>query len=520
MKRPQDSNARTIFGGYVSWRSSLVIAGNVAQNPLLGALQDPQQVEFEEIEPGSPFGMLKVTFEDYDQVPMIDLLRRLATRLEQRIPALNENVVKEERVAELLRLLQNEQVPSAKDDFTVESDDGAGSTYVEDDDDDEIATVMLSEETRLVDFYTEIKARIRVLELQGITDADEVSGLRRESLLGFIKPVVLVDGQHRLRGAVKSASEFAKRADGESHILDMVEDGKSPEAAEEQLMLEESRQLPFSLLMDESPSEHVFQFVVVNQKAVPMRKALLGTIVSTSLTREELQHVADRIQAAGIELEDSQAVAYLTRAADSPFCGLIQTGMSGDRVDLLKWSVLQGLVSIFRKLQGGRPYHAKVDYARAWRIEYFPECGLVSGDSVSEKFEEWSRPDGAWREVFIRFFTKVRDYFGDVDNPETFNGWGSTAHSNLFNKISLTILASDYFDFIYTQALTIDSLEDFDVTLDSWLKGGRVSSSYFNRDWHLERVKKDQLVVKRLWSQNWHEYRKVPANGLPRKYKP
>lgn len=151
---------------------------------------------------------------------------------------------------------------------------------------------------------------------------------------------------------------------------------------------------------------------------------------------------------------------------------------------------------------------------------YFPECGLVSGDSESERLEDWSRPDGPWREVFIRFYSKIRDYFGDPVDVDTFNGWGSTSESNLFNKISLTILACDYFDFIYTQGEPLASLEDFEASLDKWLMGGRVNASYFNRDWKLEGAKKDQLIVKQLWSQNWHEYRKVPSNVLPRKFKP
>lgn len=408
----------------------------------------------------------------------------------------------------------DEPVGSDEDSETV-----ADEASSNDDSDGEPATVMLAEETHLVDFYTELRGRIRVLEHLGIQDTADVQGFTKEALLGYLKPVVLVDGQHRLRGAVGSAQEVLNTPQGTKCIIDAVASDVDPEQAEQQLLLESSRQLPFSLLMDDSPSEHVFQFVVVNQKAIPMGKALLGTIVSTSLSRDELQSVAQRLRDAGIKLEDSQAVAYLTRAEESPFRGLVQTGMGGDRADLLQWSVLQGLVSIFRELRGGRPYHGKTDYARAWKEFYFPQCGLVSAGSDDERAEEWSRPDGPWRDVFIEFYTKIRDYFGDPVDVDTFNGWGSTAKSNLFNKISLTILACDYFDYIYTQAEPLASPEDFSRTLDEWLKNGRVSSSYFNRDWQLDRVKKDQRVVKVLWSQNWHEYRKVPTI-LPKKFKP
>ncbi|MGQ7750343.1 hypothetical protein ACUN29_17900 [Streptomyces sp. WC2508] len=497
---------------------------NVTQNPLLGALQDDALIEFRELEPGSAFGQLKISYEDYTEVPMIELLRRLVSRLEARVDILSDSVVDETRVAVLLERESQRLDPtfSPVGEGSDNQDDDAEIVTVDEsssDDSDDAATVMLAEETHLVDFYTELKGRIRVLEHLDIQDADEVQGFTKEALLGYLKPVVLVDGQHRLRGAVVSATEALKTDQGRNFILSAVESGQDPKKAEQRLMFESSRKLPFSLLMDGSPSEHVFQFVVVNQKAIPMGKALLGTIVSTSLSRGELQSVAQRLRDAGIKLEDSQAVAYLTRAEESPFRGLVQTGMDGDRTGLLQWSVLQGLVSIFRELRGGRPYHGKVDYARAWRAEYFPRCGLVTGDSDAERDQDWSRPDGPWRDIFVYFYTRIRDYFGDSVDTDTFNGWGSTAKSNLFNKISLTILACDYFDYIYTAGEALESLGDFSRTLDEWLKNGRVSRSYFNRDWQLARVKKDQKVVKELWSQNWHEYRKVPMT-LPKTFKP
>lgn len=80
--------------------------------------------------------------------------------------------------------------------------------------------------------------------------------------------------------------------------------------------------------MESLPAEHVFQFVVVNQKATPIGRALLGTIVSTSLSAEELEGVSARLEAAGIPLEDPQAIAFLTRHPDSPFKDLVEKGAS------------------------------------------------------------------------------------------------------------------------------------------------------------------------------------------------
>jgi hypothetical protein len=294
-----------------------------------------------------------------------------------------------------------------------------------------------------------------------------------------------------------------------------------PDDAAAKVLLERSRRLPVSLLLDDSPSEHVFQFVVVNQKATPLKPALLGTIVATSLSRDELKVVAERLRDAGIKLEDSQAVAFLARAEASPFKGVVQTGTYGDTSDMLQWTVLRGLVQIFRELRGGRPYNqARGDYAKAWRTDYLAQSGLVSADSDKDRYAEWSRPDGPWREMFIRFFSFVRDEFGDANEPETFNGWGSTKVSNLFNKISLTILAADYFEYLHTTREPLANWDDFDRSLTEWLSGEKINRSYFNRDWDIESIKKDQVGVKKLWAANWSEYRKLPSIGMPKKFKP
>ena len=168
-------------------------------------------------------------------------------------------------------------------------------------------------------------------------------------------------------------------------------------------------ELPVSLLLDESPSEHVFQLVVVNQKATPMGKAPIGTIVSTTLSRDELDSVAQRLAIPGIRLEDSQTVVeYLTRAEDSPFRGVVQTGVIGDQAGHLQWNVLKGLTSIFRELKGGRLYHQTVDYAMKWRRRELIDSHFVSdGADAAEKYRIWSAPDSPWRDVFVRFYTLV-----------------------------------------------------------------------------------------------------------------
>ncbi|NKY95891.1 hypothetical protein [Gordonia sputi] len=399
-----------------------------------------------------------------------------------------------------------------------ESMDDLGSEHGEtiggDSNNDAAASVLLADETQLADFYLELKYRSEILSRIPSEDPTELLGFSKEAMTSYLEPIVLVDGQHRLRGAVAAASALADNADGREQQADLVDSGVDPGEAYRQVEMARARVLPVSLLLNASPSEHVFQFVVVNQKATPMGKALLGTIVSTSLSRDELEPVAERLKDAGIRLEDSQAVAYLTRASESPFKGLVQTGVRGDQKDALGWNVLKGLVTIFRELKGGKLYGSNNDYADMWKKRHLEQSGFVADaeGGLGEMFAYWSRPDGPWRDVFIRFFTLIRDKFGAPDDPSANNGWGATT-SNLFNMVSLTILSADYFQFLIETRQTLSDVTDVNRTFDEWLNG--VNSSYFARDWNLGGLKKAQRPVQEQWAKVWTEYRKNPER-LPR----
>jgi hypothetical protein len=130
-----------------------------------------------------------------------------------------------------------------------------------------------------------------------------------------------------------------------------------------------------------------------------------------------------------------------------------------------------------------------------------PESALVSeAETQEEKENLWGRSDGPWREVFIRFFALVRDYFGDSEDMEAYNAWGSTK-SNLYNKVSLTILAADFFEYLCSQQRTLHAVEDVDKAVAEWLQ--TVKTSYFSR------------AVREKWAKIWHEYRKNPLANLP-----
>lgn len=172
--------------------------------------------------------------------------------------------------------------------------------------------------------------------------------------------------------------------------------------------------------MDDSPAEHVFQFVLVNQKATPVPKALLGTIISTSLAAEELETIAHRLEDAKIELEGSRIVSILSRSDDSPFRGLVAKGFGSEDGGKLQWTVLGSLSDMFRYLKGARFYHdTATDHAATWRKHHLDASGIV-GDwqarEFSDPYEYWQHLDGPWLDVFKEFWAKTRDHMASTDN--------------------------------------------------------------------------------------------------------
>ncbi|MVZ89003.1 hypothetical protein GQF49_00635 [Microbacter sp. ANSKLAB05] len=489
---------------------------NVVQNPLLCAVQDSEKVQYTpyEFSVDGRAGKLIIEKTDFDSFTLKQLVDAVIERLESRLPDLGKLQLESGRFNELREQLQ----------LVIDDADPSNELIedpIEQPIDDEVVSVdsvLSSEETQIADFYRELRYRSALLaELDG-EDDNQILGFTRDAMISYLQPAVIVDGQHRLKGAVKAAKDDANSSEGQDELVELIDQGVSPDEALQRVLAERSRLLPVSLLMNDSPSEHVFQFVVVNQKATPMGKALLGTIVSTSLSREELEPITDRLKAAGVKLEDSQAVAYLTRHPDSPFRGLVNTGIRGDQPNALGWNVLKGLVSIFRELEGGKLYGDPNDYAKVWRRKYLAESGyVIDKKTPEEQFAEWSRSDGPWRDVFIEFFTLVKDKFGD-DDLSANNSWGSTA-SNLYNQVSLTILASDFFQYLVEHKLTLSSTDDVEVIFDDWLDG--VNNGYFSRDWRLGGLKKAQRPVQEKWADVWQAYRKNPER-LPdiRSYRP
>ena len=494
----------------------LGIQENVVQNPLLCSLRkDLEFVKADGLECTSDVevGELVVDVANFDEYTVEQCLRGVREYLQRRQPDLRELAPDQddidtlkERLADSAYAEVGDPSESAADD---ESDQGT-----DDGDDDNESTGALYEDSHIHEFWREIAAR-HVIAKEIKPEFDESGkflGFSRDALLSYLRPIVLVDGQHRLLGALAAARARLNDESIRAEVEGRISEGESPEEVEEEIMRRESRLLPISLLMSTDAEEQVFQFVVVNQKATPIGRALLGTIISTTLSTDELGRVASRLKNAGIRLEESRAVSFMAVREESPFVDRVDRGLSagGSGQDGLQWNVLASLIRIFRDLRGGRLFGQRRDYAAAWRQKYLGESLIVADYAThgfDNAFDYWQDFDGPWCAVFLAFWSKIRETFGDADTPEKHNYWGRPRKSNLYNKISLTILAADFFQFLVEGRRALESSDEIPDLVDYWLEN--VSPNYFDRDWKLAGVKKDVSGIRNQWADIWTDYRKV-----------
>jgi len=499
---------------------------NTIQNPLLCAARATRRgsVSFKEDDDNTKeenlqSGTLVIEAVSSRQSSISDLLSEMKCHLEERIPTLLENPKPTKRMDQLRAFaVELGELPEVEEEDSADEDENDNSAETEG---DTAEAFVFSEESYIALFYDEIVARLELLnELDNTENLTEFLGYEVDALDSFLRPIVIVDGQHRLEGAIQHSKDAAGEDEHTREIARLMDEcGFDARRAQHEVEKKLSKQLPISLLLEEDPAEHVFQFVVVNQKATPIGKALLGTIVSTSLSEEEKERVSDRLVNADIPLLESRSVAFLTRDPESPFHMRVERGFSSDEKDLLPWSVLASLIRVFQHLNGGKLYHERSnDYANEWKmncLENSPIANSFDTDKFATVFDYWSSPSGPWREVCMKFFCEIRDFFGSTTDKEAHNYWGSPRSSNLFNKVSLTILAADFFKWLNEQDQAISSVNDVPDLVRKWLKQDRdrskVDAGYFNRDWSLTGVKKDSTGIRKQWAKIWSEYRGAPV---------
>lgn len=492
---------------------------NISNNPILCAVKSPggETVKFSPTEAGgrAQHGYLEIQLEDLASKSFADLFGLLRVSLDSRINNDSDKAAPSEAEINELRvsLFEDDEDSEEQEQNLTEAEDASSEN-------DEIPSV----ESHIVEFRKTIAVR-EILCKEGAAEGkQEFGGFTKERLISFLLPIVLVDGQHRLKGALEATHAFMQSEEMQDKQLSIYETLKEKydhtqldaeiEKAKLELLREVSPVLPISLLLDATPAEQVFQFVVVNQKAVPVGKALLGTIVSTTLSEDELDTVRDRLNNAGIPLENSRAITKLIVNPNSPFFNKVDRGLKKDTADLLQWNVLLGLIQVIRNLKGARLYHevGGPDYANFWREAFLPDSKIAeeySKHGFTTPHEYWSSENGPWTSFFTTFFNQIKLNLANETSEEAHNYWGKPVLSNIFNKVSLNILLADFFEYLYSKEIKIDSADDIPEIVKNWLSGA--SEDYFSKNWNLT-TKKDSTATRKKLSELWHYYRKMPSS--------
>lgn len=340
-------------------RKFFSVPQNIIQNPLLCAIRQAPGVDitYEPSQEDSDLGHVVIKFADYSKSSIADLLKEVRKLLEQRVPALANRARPDELIASLQAATPQSAgfIQSGSSEEDPNTDDPSAGEDTFDEEQGEPAEEALFDASQISDFWDQLYARELVAEkVPDLASSDQVHGFSRAMLESYLRPVILVDGQHRLTGAVLAANDEVSAS---PEAKELINSGMTPHQARSSLIVKAAKRLPVSLLMNESPAEHVFQYVVVNQKATPVPKALLGTIIATSLAADELDSIAQRLEDAKIPLEGSKIISVLSKAPDSPFCGLVAKGVEDEGKGKLPWTVLGTLADIFRNLEDGRFYH-------------------------------------------------------------------------------------------------------------------------------------------------------------------
>lgn len=492
---------------------------NVIANPILCAVRTGDRFKFDAVGPVADplvrIGVLTVTEPDFDDLTLVQLLQELERLLAHRKPTLKEILPDEDQVTELGLAAK---AGPATDESEAEEEEEEEEEAIGPD------GLNFSTESHIDDFYRSVQNRRVALERAGSTNLTEFAGFSKLALRDYLRAATVVDGQHRLLGAQEYLREFLDHDEKARKFQDqLLGEGVPAEDVTSQAQKEFARRLGIALIWNDDWAEHVFQFVVVNQKATPIPKALLGSIVATTLTDAEVAKITERLGKADIPVVDYQVIAYLEGSPNSPFRGLIKRGYEKPQESekKLEFSVASRLADTFRFLKGAKYFHNKdVDYAKKWAVSQLPGSKIVADfreRGFETPFDYWSSPEGPWRDVFCAVWTVVRDTLGDTSgDKEVRNAWGYPTASNLFNDVHLSILTADFFEYLTGgRGIPINSREEVPSLAKEWLEGAK--RDYFARDYGLKSkgVKKSENTVKLLWSTNWMSYRQKGYARVP-----
>ena len=280
------------------------------------------------------------------------------------IVELDEDALLTDKVFEQALVYVKARLPQGADETspqTVEDDDDKDLDAVEDqdaevDDDKDESSVHLGNET-----LSKMKALLE-------DKANWTNEKFRSAITDYVKPAMLIDGQHR----IAAGSKFGAKG------------------------------LPFMVcgLYDASWEEQVFQFTVVNIKPKKIPPSLITSIAALSLSKQEQVNLGSRLNQAGVKMTEVEIMSLVAYDQRSPFSNLIDMGVGskGAKAELLGYA---GVKRISKEWFTARR-SSLVHIAKA----------LFQTENNSKATAEW-RSSKIWFEFFVHFWEIVRTHYPD-----------------------------------------------------------------------------------------------------------
>jgi hypothetical protein len=190
----------------------------------------------------------------------------------------------------------------------------------------------------------------------------------RAAIKDYVKPAFLIDGQHRAAAAARIGPKG----------------------------------LPFIVcgLYDAPWEEQVFQFTIVNVKPKRIPPSLIASIAALSLSRSEQRVLQQRLEQAGIKMDEVEIMSLVAYHDDSPFAQMVDMGVGGAQVKSTKLGY------------GGVKRIAKVWYraSRNSLTQIAKSC--FETNNANHARAKW-RQERLWFQFFCEFWATVKNSYAE-----------------------------------------------------------------------------------------------------------
>lgn len=543
----QDKRTNSLISFYANPQNKIL-------NPLLCGIQDFESFEYRD-------GNLIFKFIDLSLKTHVELIRIISEKLKKRFKGRFDNIEATEdeineykkiymellsKISDLESLGDDTEPIDAK--YLLNLNDEDEDQDEEEDEDDklgslkELAFKKISNDEHVEGFLKDCNAAIEIMSDESLKPISERAfdlifpNLEKSLLKEFLKPMNVIDGQHRLKGYIKSLElQWDQLLEGTD--LQKLEEEVSRENPEfEKLSRDEQEQLvkkhffrretidlPVSIFASSDWPEHVFQFIVVNQKATSIPEKELGSMLSTTLDTKEISKIQERLVNSDIPIEDYQAITFFASNEKSPFylvVDVVNLKGKGPEGKKYQYKAFKNLINNIRNLEKVTSYDTGISYLEqfASHPNLFKDSKVL--DSFNDKgfenrYDYWRSVDGPWKEFFLRFYSFIKNNISNDSSPEV--AWSNINRSNIFNEVFINILTSDFFRFLnekeyYIESWTGEGKYSLETILDKWFSNPRKIansnniSSLFDATWRLNSKKSDNNL-RRKWERNWYKYR-------------